>query len=170
MRHFAIRPIIGILSLLMLTATAAFAAQGGLAERRAMTAYQEAKYPEQLKAIQTAAGFEVPVEVQWDGLMLEDQAENFQEPWYLTDVYFSPLAGALKKVTADDMGKSALKAGLKKIVIRYDEATAPASSYTDGLTFEGGVLTLNYKPGANGSPDQAELRAEAIQKFLESKL
>ena len=162
--------IIGLVAALLLLSGVAVAQQVGLAERRAMATYRKMNFPAQEKAIQSAAAFAVPVEVKWDTLTLAGQADNVQETWYLTDVYFTPLVEALTKITVDDMGKSALKAKLTRIVIHHDPATAPASNHAAGLRLEGGVLTLNYQPGANGSPDQVEPRAKAIQDFLESNL
>ncbi len=75
---------------------------------------------------------------------------------------------ALKKITADDMGKAALKKSLQKVVVTYDKASAPASAYDKGLTFESGALTINFEPYANAS--EVAPRAMAIQKLLESKL
>ncbi len=146
----------------------AMAQEGNLAERRAISGYQQTLFPVQVKSIQAAAGFEVPVEPKWETLTLAGQTESIKESWYLTDVYVTPLVVALTKVASDDMGKSALKAKLKKIVFAYNEATAPASAFEKGLSFEDGVLTLNFKPGVNA--DQIEARAKAIQEFLEGKL
>jgi len=74
----------------------------------------------------------------------------------------------LKKVTADDMGKQALKSNLKKVVVTYNQGTAPASNYANGVNFESGTLTINFQPYANAADITA--RADAIQKLLESKL
>lgn len=178
MRKLILSTVIGCLGLGALAAipgsvlspTPASAQQSGLAERRAASVYQNALFPAQMKSIQMAAGFEVPVDANWDSLTLAGQADNMKEAWYITDIYVTPLVIALTKVASDEMGKGAVKEKLKKIVFKYDEATAPASNYANGLTFADGVLTLNYKPGSNGTPDQVEPRAKAIQEFLEGKL
>ncbi len=75
---------------------------------------------------------------------------------------------ALKAITADDIGKEALKAGLKKVVITFDESTAPASNYETGLKLTDGVLTMNFTPWSN--EDDLKRRAEAIQKVVEAGL
>lgn len=139
-----------------------------LAERRAIAAYQSDVYAGQLQAIQAAAGFEVPVEVQWDSLAIPGQAANFGLESFWTDVYFTPLTRALKAVTADDLGKQALAGKLKSIQVRYDEASAPASAYADGVQFDDGVLTVNFRPFTN--PDDVDARAQAIQQALEDQL
>ncbi|WMD21575.1 hypothetical protein RAS12_04150 [Achromobacter seleniivolatilans] len=144
-------------------------AQGaGLAERRAIAAYQETTFPAQLKAVQTAAGYAVPVEVKWDTLAVAGKADRYKEDGYATNIYFVPLTEALRRITVDEMGKKALKDKLANIVVLYDEATAPSSAYANGLKFEGGTLTINFAPDINA--DDIKPRAEAIQKLLESKL
>ena len=66
------------------------------------------------------------------------------------------------------MGKKALQEKLKMIVLKYDEATAPASAYATGVTFADGVLTLNFKPGAYAQDIDA--RAKAIEDVISAKL
>ena len=83
-----------------------------------------------------------------------------------TTVLFFHCANVL--VVLLDLLKQALAAELKSVRVRYDEATAPASAYADGVQFEGGVLTLNFRPFTN--PDDLDARAQAIQQALEAKL
>lgn len=139
-----------------------------LAERRAIAAYQKDTYEDQLKAIQTAAGFEVPVEVQWDSIAVPDRSDRYADEGFWTKIYFTPLVKALQAVAADEMGREALGASLKKIVVHYDEATAPGSAYANGVTFADGVLTVNFVPYNN--VDDVDARAAAIQKALEAGL
>ncbi|WP_353927042.1 hypothetical protein [Pseudomonas sp.] len=139
-----------------------------LAERRAVAAYQAGAYATQLKEIQAAAGFEVPVEVQWDSLALPGQEANYADEAFWTKIYFNPLSKALGTIATDEMGKTAVKEKLKNVVVRYDAATAPASNYDNGVTFTGGVLTLNFQPYSNA--DDVDARAQAIQKALEAGL
>lgn len=146
----------------------AFAQELNLKERRAIKAYEEKILPEHLKNIEAAAGFAVPVEIKWESLALKDQDENYSAEWYLTKVFFVPLSKALSAVTADSMGKTALKSALKKIVIHYDKETAPATAYEKGVSFSDGVLTLNFTPGTNA--DDVDSRAQAIEKVLSAGL
>ncbi|QRY79444.1 hypothetical protein JVX91_28425 [Pseudomonas sp. PDNC002] len=143
-------------------------ADPSLAERRAITAYEQGIYASQLKEIQAAAGFAVPVEVNWNSIALPDQADAYASDDFWTNVYFVPLKQALASVAADDMGKQALKEKLKKITVRYDEASAPASDYAAGIEFKGGTLALNFKPYSNST--DIEARAKAIQSALEAAL
>ncbi len=72
-------------------------------------------------------------------------------------MYFQPLADALHAVAADDLGKSALREGLSKIVIR-----------NTGISCTDGVLTFDHKPQTN--IDDGEERAKGLQRVLESAL
>ena len=140
----------------------------GLPERRALKQYQDTKLPELQKSINAAAKFELPLEVQWGAIAQKDQGASYLADDYFTNIYFVPLANALKGITADAMGAEALKAKLKKVVITYDQATAPASNYPNGVSFEGGTLKINFAPFSNSA--DVEPRAKAIQGGLESKL
>lgn len=139
-----------------------------LPERRALKQYQDTKFPEEQKKIQAGAGFDVPLEVKWEAIARPGEGENYLQDAYWTNIFFEPLATALKKISADDMGAKALKEKLKKIVVTYDEKTAPASNYPNGVSFENGTLTINFTPFSNAD-DTAE-RAKAIAGVLESKL
>lgn len=157
-----------VVGLLAGVTTGAAFADPSLAERRAIAAYEQGTYAAQLKDIQTAAGFAVPLEVNWNSIALPDQADAYASEDFWTNVFFVPLKQALSSVTADAMGKQALQEKLKKIVVHFDEATAPASDYVAGVNFKEGVLTLNFRPYTNSGDTEA--RAKAIQSTLEAAL
>lgn len=140
----------------------------GLAERRAIKSYQDKVFPGVLKEIQDAAKLPLTVEVAWDKIAVPGQAADYEKPGFWSDIYFKPLTEALKSITADDLGKEALAAKLKKVVITYDDATAPASNYPNGLSFADGVFTINFRPNSNAQ--DVTPRIEAIQKALEKNL
>jgi hypothetical protein len=139
----------------------------GLSDRRALQAYQEKIYPAQQAAIHKAAGVELPIEVRWDTLALPGQGESYNNEGFWTKIYFVPLEQALSQVTSIAC-KQAVRAKLRKIVVTFEEATAPATAYENGVKFEDGVLTLNFRPFTNA--DDVSPRAEAIRKKLEAKL
>ena len=139
-----------------------------LPERRALKQYQETKFPELQKSIQTAAGFEVPLEVKWDSIARPGEGASYLQDDYWTNIYFKPLAAALKGISGDEMGGKALKEKLKKIVITYEKNTAPVSNYPNGVSFEGGTLTINFEPFTNSA--DMEDRTKAIAGKLEAKL
>lgn len=130
----------------------------GLAERRAIKAFQDNLFPGLKKAIDEAAGFEVTVEVDWPTLAEDDYSHMYDEA--LPKVYFQPVAEAFKGICIDDMGRDALKEGLEKVVIRH--------SGNKELSFKDGVLTVDHPPIANA--DYWEERRDTLQKALEKAL
>ena len=162
------RSTLGLAAALALT-PALVRAQGiGLAERRAIAAYRQEKYPAIETGIQGAAGFAVPVEVEWDQLTLPGDAPYYARDDYFGKTIFEPLTAALRSITADAMGRDALRAKLQRIHIRYDEKTAPASNYANGLTFANGTLGINWRPYAN--PADVADRTQALTQLLEKNL
>jgi len=89
-------------------------------------------------------------------------------PEYFGHTIFDPLVAALANITRDAMGREALRAKLSRVVVRHDPQTAPVSNYPNGLTFEDGVLSINWTPGVN-TGDQRQ-RTEALVKLLERNL
>jgi hypothetical protein len=135
----------------------------GLAERRAAKEFETKKFPELKKKNDDAAGFAVSIDVQWDKLTLEGQAHLYDECW--EKIYFEPLEAALKHVAVDEMGKEALKQGLKKVVITNTDSV----HYGDRMSkLESGVLTLDHKPTTNVG--DLNDRVNGIQKTLENAL
>ena len=146
------------MQLTVLPASGTLAGLMGLAERRAIKAFQDNRLPALRQAIDAVAGFSVELEVDWDSVATPDYAHLYDEAF--TKVYFDPLVEALKGITIDDLGKDALKAGLKKVVIKDEGSSWP--------TLESGVLTLRYPAVAN--LDYGDERRKTIQDLLEKGL
>lgn len=132
-----------------------------LVERRAAKEYQTAVFPDLKKRIDEAAGFEVPMEIDWDRLAQPNDAHLYNEYW--TGIYFEPLIRAFQTIGSDDIGKQALKDGLKKVVItnsmeKYDERA---------YSFEDGVLTIDHKLT---NLDHLDIRVDKIVRLLEESL
>lgn len=160
---------IALLSLLLpFTIVSAHAQEAGLAERRAIAAYAKDVWPASEKSIQDAAGFPVAIELDLNSLALPGLADSYANADYLQNTVIEPVISSFKAITADEMGKAALTDKLKSVTILYDEKTAPASNYADGLTFENGKLTINWKPFSNAG--DIEPRTKALTTLLESKL
>jgi hypothetical protein len=130
----------------------------GLAERRAVKAFAEGKYLKLKEEIDAAVGFEVPIEVNWDSLAVDDYAHLYEEAF--NKVYFRPLLDAIKAIGIDDLGKAALKSDLKQIVIEDSGSSYP--------TFQSGILTLKYHAVSN--LDYWMDRKKDIQSVLEKGL
>jgi hypothetical protein len=135
----------------------------GLAERRAAKNFETNFFPQLKKQIDTAAHFEVPVEVRWDTLSSEDQAHMYEECW--PKVYFQPLIEAIKRICIDDMGQEALKGSLKKIVIQNTNGTYSGERWAH---FADGVLTLDHEPTTN--VDSIDDRTNGLTQVLEKAL
>ena len=82
----------------------------GLAERRVIHEFQTKELSVLEGQVEEAAGFKVPVEVNWDALTPEGESRLYAESW--RKVYFEPLIAALKAIGGDEMGREALKKGL----------------------------------------------------------
>jgi hypothetical protein len=132
----------------------------GLAERRAIKAFQDTNYPALEQQIQAAAGTAIPVEVDWNSLAFEGYADSYADS--LPNIFFVPLIKGFEKVAFDDMGKEAVRDGISKIVIK---GSADYSSYWAEL--ENKVLTLTY---SFSNVDYVDDRVEVLVKKLEAKL
>jgi hypothetical protein len=120
--------------------------------------FQDTLFPKLKQEIDAAAGFSVEIEVDWESLAAPEYGHLYADAF--PKVYFQPLINAFKGVAVDDMGKEALKAGLKRVKIKDESSSWP--------TFEGGVLTLKFPAVAN--LDYVDDRRKAIQDILEKNL
>jgi hypothetical protein len=135
----------------------------GLQERRAVKAFQDGNYQTLTSEINTLAGYPLEFEVNWDTIAQEEYTHMYDEGF--TKVYFTPLINAVKEITADDMGKEALKESLKKVVIKNEAGNYYGSN---AYTFAGGVLTIDHQPFSN--IDNISERSEELSKLLMKNL
>ena len=135
----------------------------GLAERRATKTFQDKSFPALKADIEKMAGFPVALEINWEQLAKESYADSFEESW--RKVYFVPVLDALKSICRDELGKEALKAGLKKIVFCNTKDTYSAES---AISFTGGELMIDHDPCTN--VDYVKDRADVVLKVLEKGL
>ncbi len=144
------------------------APQLDLAQRRAIKQYQEGAFAAHEAAIKAATKDDLTLLVDWEKIALPGEADVYNEEAYWDQIYFQPLIVALQQVGSDEMGKEALKDKLAKIHITYDEATAPAGNYMNGVSFEGGVLKINFRPYSNaGGPESTDFKSR-VQAFVET--
>lgn len=130
----------------------------GLAEKRVMNAFQETQFEEWKRKLHAAIGTAVPIEVNWDQLMVEGSSHLYQDAW--TKVYFAPLYEAFQSIAGDEMGKKALQNGLKKIVV--------CSTGTTKISFKDGVL--NFDHPATSNIDYGKERTKTIIQEIEKAL
>jgi hypothetical protein len=134
----------------------------GLAERRSVERFKNEDYPDWLARIEAAARFPVPVEVVWEELAVTDYADDYAD--FFPKVYFQPLVDALTAVTIDEMGTTAAREGIKKIIIRNTDQYYS----TSGFSFTDGVLTIDHQPNSN--VDYGDERAKGLRQILEAGL
>jgi hypothetical protein len=132
----------------------------GLAERRAIKAFQDTNYPELEQQVHAAAGTPIPLEVDWNSLAFEGYGDSYAE--CLPRLFFVPLIQGFEKVAFDDMGKEAVRDGITKIVIK---GSTEYSSWWAEL--EDKVLTLTY---SFTNVDAVSDRVDVLVQKLESKL
>src|SRR5882757_10672466 len=85
----------------------------GLNERRKIEELKTATFPGRVKEIQEICGKAVPYEVDWDSLADDAQGLNF-----IDNLSCHRLNMALRVICQDDMGKEAVREGLKLIKLK----------------------------------------------------
>jgi hypothetical protein len=138
----------------------------GLAERRAVKDFQDNHFPSLARKISDAAGFDVPIEVDWESLAIEGESHLYIDSW--PKVFFQPLAEAFQSIARDDMGKEALKAGLKKITIKHNSNVYYGDEGYGYAAFKGGVLMLEH--AAHTNVDNVQDRTKGIVTVVEKAL
>jgi hypothetical protein len=130
----------------------------GLAEKRWAAEKKKTEEPAFVSQVNATLGFAVPIEIDWDGF-----SSNLDEAQYiLHESYGLPnLVKALASITADDLGKDAIKGGLKKIVI------TPGKAEDTTFAFDQGVIAWK---AYFGSASSGYIYADAMQKKLEQAL
>lgn len=103
------------------------------------------------------------VEVNWDSLALPEGYEMEKYEKFFKDVFHEPIKKALASIATDEIGKSALKDGLKKIEIKNDKGYG-----TESFTFEEGTLKIDHELYSN--TDDIEGREEKIVDLLSNNL
>ncbi len=134
----------------------------GLAERRAAMEFQNNTYPDLKKRIDEAAGFDVPMDIDYASLSRENPS-RYQEIW--PKLYFEPIIEAFKAICTDELGKEALKASLKKVEITNSDQFG--SNLDGAITFADGVLRIDVRVQ---DVDYVHYRTGAIIKRLEAAL
>jgi hypothetical protein len=135
----------------------------GLQQKRIIQEYQETVFPGWKKQFDEACGFEIPMEVRWETMQSDDRDKKENYFPYYDEVYFRPLLSAFKGLCSDQMGKDAVKAGVKKIVIESIQGGGTQQS-----SFNDGVFSLKHNFTANYYDEES--RAKDWKKLIEAKL
>lgn len=135
----------------------------GLAERRATKEFQDKSLPGLKAELEKLTGKPVELEINWEQLAKDDYGNSYDEFW--RKVYFQPVLTALKSITRDELGKEAIKQGLRKIVFCN---TRGAYSAESAISFSGGELTIDHDPCSN--VDYVEERSKHVIHLVEKSL
>jgi hypothetical protein len=129
----------------------------GLNERRKMKELQETILPGRVKEIEEICGKAIPYEVDWDSIADDGEALNF-----LDNVSCHRLNMALRMICMDDMGKEAVRDGLRLVKLKNVKDKSAMQ-----ISFKDGVLEMHcaYARGADGMFSDGEIR-ELLVKNL----
>jgi len=101
----------------------------GLNERRKMKELQDVTLPERVREIEEICGKAIPYEVDWDSLADDAEGLNFMD-----NISCHRLNMALRTICMDEMGKEAVREGLRLIKLRnVKDKSAMAMSFADGV-------------------------------------
>ena len=129
----------------------------GLNERRKIKELQETTFPGRVKEIEEICGKAIPYDVDWDSLADDMDGLNF-----IDNISCHRLNMALRMICRDDLGKEAVRDGLKLIRLKNVKDKAAMR-----LTFEAGVLEMHcaYAQRTDGMFSDGEIR-ELLTKKL----
>jgi hypothetical protein len=129
----------------------------GLNERRKIKELQETTLPGRVREIEEICGKAIPYEVDWESLADDAEGLNF-----LDNLSCHRLNMALRAICLDDMGKEAVREGLR--LIRLKNVKDKGSME---MTFKDGVLEMHcaYALRTEGMYGDGEIR-ELLVKGL----
>ena len=129
----------------------------GINERRKIKELQEVTFPERVKEIEEICGKAIPYEVDWDTLADDAEALNF-----LDNISCHRLNMALRTICIDDMGKEAVREGLRLIKLKNVKDKAAMS-----MSFDQGVLEMHcaYALRTEGMFSDGQIREVLMAKL-----
>jgi hypothetical protein len=129
----------------------------GLNERRKIKELQDTTFPGRVKEIEEICGKSIPYDVDWDSLADDAEGLNF-----IDNISCHRLNMALRVLCQDDMGKEAVRDGLKLVKLKNVKEKSQMK-----LAFDNGVLEMHcaYAQRTDGMHSD-----NAIRELLVSKL
>ncbi len=129
----------------------------GLNERRKIKELQETTLPGRVQEIQEICGKAIPYEVDWESFADDAEALNF-----LDNLSCHRLNMALRTICIDEMGKEAVREGLRLIKLKNLKDRAAMS-----ITFDGGVLEMHcaYALRTDGMYSDGDIRELLLTKL-----
>ncbi len=129
----------------------------GLNERRKIKELQDVTFPGRVKEIEEICGKPIPYEVDWESLADDAEGLNF-----IDNLSCHRLNMALRVICQDDMGKEAVRDGLKKIKLKNvkDKSTMK-------MAFDGGTLEMHcaYALRTDGMFSDNQIRELLVAKL-----
>lgn len=135
----------------------------GLAEKRAVIAYQKDKYQPWVDAICKVAGKKLEFIVDWESLHREGFQAEYNQMFDYN--YFAPLKMALESICSDDLGKKSFKAKIDKVKIVGNTKWSSLE-----VTLEDNCLNLTSDPSYWRTEDAVNDYSKKIISFLETNL
>ena len=129
----------------------------GLNERRKIKELQDTTFPGRVKEIEEICGKAIPYEVDWDSLADDAEGLNF-----IDNISCHRLNMALRVICQDDMGKQAVRDGIKLIKLKNAKDKSAMK-----MTFENGVLEMHC---AYAQRTDGMFSDNAIRDLLVNKL
>lgn len=122
----------------------------GLAERRKMKDLQDTVLPEREKEIVEICGGSIPYEVEWDSFADDLEGLNFMD-----NLSCHRLNMALRTICIDDMGKEAVRDGLRWVRLRNVKQRDQMK-----IAFTGGTLEMHcaYAQRTEGMFTDSQIR------------
>ena len=129
----------------------------GLNERRKIKELQDSIFPGRVKEIEEICGKPIPYDVDWNSLADDAEGLNF-----LDNVSCHRLNMALRMICMDDMGKQAVRDGLKAVKLKNIKDQGAKK-----LSFDAGVLEMQcaYAQGLSGAFSDGEIRELLTNKL-----
>src|ERR1700722_16182241 len=129
----------------------------GLNERRKIKELQDVTCPGRVKEIEEICGKAIPYEVDWTSLADDAEGLNF-----IDNLSCHRLNMALRVICQDEMGKEAVRDGLKQIKLKNVKEKPAMKS-----AFDGGVLEMHcaYALKTDGMHSDNEFRELLIKKL-----
>ena len=127
----------------------------GLEERRRVKELQDVTLPEREKEIGEICGARIPYGVDWESIKDDSTALNF-----LDNCSCHRLNMALRMICQDDMGKEAVREGLKLVKLKNVVTAADMS-----IHFAGGIRAMQcaYALGSSGMFSDNAIRETLVK-------
>lgn len=129
----------------------------GLNERRKIEELKTVTFPGRVKEIEEICGTPIPYEIDWDSLADDAPGLNFVD-----NISCHRLNMALRVICQDEMGRQAVRDGLKLVKLKNVKDKAAMK-----IAFDGGTLEMHcaYAQGTGGMYSDGEIRELLVNKL-----